>query len=518
MRPEAVAAPPGFTSILFPGPGRAPREAREPAFFPDLNLDQIVRAASSFAPGREIAPFFHTPLDAGDDIVFRQEVLRDLESQASRGAMEDFSRGMRAVREGLERADKLSFPHEKDRWFLAAAEAWCKAVEGLLAALREAGPASQGLRLLEDLLAGYLASPAYRALATDTRDVASALHAIRYGLLVEDARVTIRPCEGQEDYGATIERTFAKFRREPAKDYRVRFTSQPGMNHVEVAVLERVALLHPAPFRALSDFRLKHVDFQDERLVRFEEEVQFYLAWLSLTGRLRLAGLPFCYPEVSRTSKEVRCRGGYDLALALASSGKEATVVPNDFDLRWSERILVVSGPNQGGKTTFARMFGQAHYLAALGLTVPGVEARLFHFDRMFSHFETAEDVGSGNGRLRDDLVRMRGILEEASPDSIVIVNEVFSSTTLADAVLLGRRIMARLSGLDAIGVWVTFLHELASFDEKTVSVVCLVDPADPARRTWKLKRRPAGGPAHALLLAEKRRVTYALLKERIRG
>ena len=508
-----------FQSILAPA-GSADLgcvAAEPPPHFHDLHLDQIVAEIAKPWPEHDIAPFFHVALGDPDAIAYRQEVMRDLENGPRMQAVHSFCERMATVQTNLALVKKQSCAPEGERWHLAAVDAYGAAIVGLRQDLEASPPTSRGLQALQAYLSTIEHSTDFRSRAEEADQVRAGLATVRYSMLLQGDTVTVRADASEEDFSTAVKATFAKFRGGRVKDYRAKLPHHVGLNHIEARVLECVALLFRQPFAALSAFCKRHTTFIDPRVLRFNREVHFYIAVLGHLERFRRSGLPLCYPEVTRTSKQIAVHAAWDLALASKLLDQAAHVVCNDFALRDPQRIMVVTGPNNGGKTTFARMVGQVHYLGCLGCPVPGEQARLYHFDRLFTHFERQEDISTLRGKLQDDLVRIRQILDVATPASLIIMNEIFSSTTLQDAIFLGRKVLEQITALDALAVCVTFLAELSSFDAKTVSLVCTVDAADPAIRTFRLEQRPADGRAYALTIARKYRVTRQQLLERIR-
>jgi hypothetical protein len=509
-----------FHSILFETPedGTKADSVEAPDFFGDLNLDQIVAAIAASKGEYNLAPFFYVPLHDVDAVAFRHEVFQDLEDAGLFDDIKAFALSMHSVREHLAQLEKRYYERQKERWFLDAVDLYGDAVNRLVRDLAAAHLRSRGLLAFRDYLARYASSERFGSLVGEAKRLEAELSSIRYSALIRGARVEVRHYQGEPDYSAEVEATFERFHQGAVKAYTFTFSDSPEMNHIEAQILDGVAHLHPQTFAQLGNYRRTNDGFLDPTVVAFDREIQFYVSYLDRIAPLKKAGLNFCYPAVSDARKDVYAHQSFDLALAGKLLGEHATPVCNDFELKGPERILVVSGPNQGGKTTFARMFGQLHYLASLGCPVPGAQAQLYLADRIFAHFEREEELTNLRGKLEDDIVRIHGILEAATPRSLIIINEIFASTTLRDAIFLSKEIAASIMSLDLLGVWVTFLDEVATLSEKTVSMVSTVAPDNPAQRTFKIVRRPADGLAYAMAIAKKYRLTYDLVKERLRS
>lgn len=506
-------------SVLFARPeDRADNETQlPPEFFSDLNCDQIVEAITAKRDEYNLKPFFYACLSRIDAIEYRHEVMQDLERPGLCERVCAFAEQMRAVRSHLVQTEKMYYKEQKEAWFLDGIAIYCEVIEVFAAELAECDLRSRGVLAFRDYLINYSRAEHFKSMRAQAKKLKTKLADIEYCVLIKGNGFTVRKYEGEGDYSADVERTFHKFKQGAVKDYRVKFSVNPDMNHVEAKILEFVANLYPDLFQALAEFGASNRNFIDRTIAVFDREIQFYLSYLEYITPLRCAGLQFCYPAVSDSDQQVRSRDGFDLALAHKLIEQNLPVVCNDFHLQGRERIIVVSGPNQGGKTTFARAFGQLHYLAKLGCPVPGSEARLLLFDKLYTHFEREEKVENLRGKLEDDLLRIREIIDQTTPLSVVIMNEIFTSTTIQDEIFLGEKVMERLVKLRALCVWVTFVDELASFGPEIVSMVSTVVPENPALRTFKIVRRPADGLAYAMAIARRYELTYDMIKQRIR-
>lgn len=507
-----------FRSLLFSPQNPTEPPAAEADVLADLGLDQVFAAIAERDPDHDLMPFLVRPVDDADLLADRQAVFRALQTDSFRAVFESFAKAMHAYRQHFARTGKLRDFWQRQIGFFESAGLYRQAVDGLAATLAPHDPHAPLLEAFAQALENYRNGDPYQSLCADLDRLGTQIDRVHYFLLIHDGAIRISRYDGQANACAAISDLFARFRSDGIAATAHRFPDLLDMNHIEYAVLERVAELYPELFAEIDRFAKTHAGFADAGLLDADRDLNFYLAVQHHFAGLERAGLPICLPALSASDKRVAVQKGYDIALAGGAGDGTAAIVTNNFGLSAQDRMFVVTGPNQGGKTTFARTVGQLHFLAALGGPVTAESAKLFITDRIFTHFGRAERALSDQGRLMDDLNRIHAITEAASGRSLIVLNELFASTTAADALLLLGHIVDALTAIGGLAVIVTFLDEIAERGAPIVSLVAGVDPHDSSRRTFKIEQRPPDGKAYALSIAEKYGLTAGALTQRIRS
>jgi DNA mismatch repair ATPase MutS len=503
-----------FKSILWPDGEEVNIAVEDPDFFVDLNIHQIINGITAVYGDYNLRPIFETLPKSIDAVRYRQEIFKDLQNPDIVALLKDFSARMKNVYRRLSGIEGL-YEYQKQGWFLDASLLYFDTVTDLAVKLKNANLDSKGLILFRDYVQAYVESGIFREASEEATQVKASLSAVRYEMSIGSSRITVRKDRGRENYNEIVRQAFEKFGASQKQAGKIKRFNDPSMNTVEVSVLALIARLFPKEFGALVSFYDNHQGFIDSVVAQIYRELQFYISYLEYISPLRKMGLEFCIPEIG-TGRGIYCLQSFDLALAYKLSTSGSRVIANDFELSGDESTIVVTGPNNGGKTTFARSFGQAFFFAALGLPIPGKEAKLFLVDNIYTHFEKSEDPDNLRGKLEDDLVRMRKILDSATERSIIIINEMLSSTTSKDAIQIGRRIIELIRRKNSVCVYVTFLDEFAKV-QGVVSMVSQVDPSTPEIRTFKVTRSYPNGLAYARAIAEKYGLTYEKILGRIK-
>jgi hypothetical protein len=188
-------------------------------------------------------------------------------------------------------------------------------------------------------------------------------------------------------------------------------------------------------------------------------EVGFYICCLNLRDLLAGKGEPTCLPDPRpASSPSLSARGLYDVALSL-SMGQRA--VGNDLAAD-GRSLLVITGANRGGKSTFLRGLGLSQLMMQAGMFV-GAEAFAADIrDRVFTHFKREEDVELKSGKLDEELGRMSWIVDRLTPGSMVLLNESFASTNEREGSEIGRQITHALLEAGVKVGYVTHMFDLA--------------------------------------------------------
>lgn len=284
----------------------------------------------------------------------------------------------------------------------------------------------------------------------------------------------------------------------PARGWRDRL---PGRNRAAYSFT--VPDRDEAGARALSDLTSRAVNDTANALAQsadhvkdffrlLRDELAFYLGCLNLRTRLIAGGRPVCYPAPAAAGADrLNARGLYDASLALTLDGP---VTGNDAAAD-GRRLIMVTGANQGGKSTFLRAVGQAQLMLQAGMFVPATELTGSVCTGVFTHYKREEDATMQRGKLDEELDRMSAIADRIRPGGLLLCNESFASTNEREGSQIAREVIRAMTKAGIRVAFVTHLYDLAesihaSGDNRVLFLRAQREP--DGSRTYRL---PEGAP-----------------------
>lgn len=565
--PPAPNLPP--ISLLWPPAEDAPR-ALAPRLgeqtATDLDLDTTVRAlTAAHGHAREIRAILLHLCDDPAVIRYRQDVIDDLLAHP------ELARGLEDLLPRLAELNQYRFalrpgqtPLHEVVWRVGQLEAYVECVQGLRAIFSAVDGAlrAEAWQRLREQVERIGADPLFQTLDAELPELVASVRSIASVTIGVNLDDQLRPVEatllavnrkkfrgmsasllgtlfGKNAPGAEWE-GIAPLHSVPQKAAATPFGAAVGVdldNPMLYPLFRDLANVLKQTSRPVASALQRYVHVSSRALGDLAGELAFYLGAVALVARLRAAGLALCRPEILPPEARVCVASGtanLNLALRLLAADPQAdlaeTLVPNDVRFDDAGRVFILTGPNQGGKTTYTQGAGLLHVLAQAGLPVPGTAAQISPVDGIFTHFPLEEQPESGAGRLGEEAARLNALFERATRHSLVLLNESLASTSFSESLYLARDVVRILRLLGVRALYATHLHELAADvdalnadpgGESTVaSLVSLAAPAQdggPVRQTYRIVPGPPRGMSYARDIAARYGISFDQLADLLR-
>ena len=260
--------------------------------------------------------------------------------------------------------------------------------------------------------------------------------------------------------------------------------------------------------RALSELRDRGINLAANALAQSTDhilsffnmlrtELAFYVGCLNLYEQLAQERGPTCFPvPLARGQRTHSFEGLYDVCLALKLDQR---IVGNDANAD-NKDLVIITGANRGGKSTFLRSVGLAQLMMQCGMFVPAKSFSSDVRDGIFTHFKREEDATLKSGKLDEELSRMSGIVDHLTPDSMLLFNESFAATNEREGSEIARQIISALLEKGIKVFFVTHLYELARglYEKRMENALFL-----------RAERKPDGGRTFRIIEGEPLQTSY---------
>jgi DNA mismatch repair ATPase MutS len=221
---------------------------------------------------------------------------------------------------------------------------------------------------------------------------------------------------------------------------------------------------------------------------QLQTELAFYIGCMNLQEQLSYINEPFCFPGFRKTEERIyEASGLYDISLALNMQQK---IIDNNL-YTGAKNLILITGANQGGKSTFLRSIGLAQLMMRAGMFVAAGSFSTNLASQVFTHFKREEDNKMKSGKLDEELSRMDEIITHITPDTLLLFNESFAATNEREGSEIAIQIVTALVEKNFTIFFVTHLYQFAHHFFETAkekSVFLLAERQDNRNRTFKLK------------------------------
>ena len=474
--------------------------------FTDLNLDQVLDKVCE-GWDEDVRSLYSSFPSCKEEEDYRRAIYEDVRNDSVYSALFNYHAG---IKNRLEYASKIDNAYElvqKRVWFLRVIYTYVSSIETLDAELKKAAPKSEGLKAFSSFLSSYISDAYFKKLSSDATSLWKQLCDFHVVLTYDRGQFTLTDGTAPGAYEKFLKELFPDQRRA----FDNPFTDTEYYSDLEAEIVRLFTRKNKEFFKDLEAFCKEYPVVENRELTVIESEMVYYLAFVSFERYMKRQGFVMSMPSVS--DDKLSAENLYDLALALTNSEIGKKVVPNALMLSGDESFFVLTGPNQGGKTTYGRSLGQLIWLSKMGFSVPADKASVPYFTDLCTHFSVEESADSGRGKLMDELQRLKPIMDESKDGAFVVINELFTTAANFDAIEMGQRVLRKLISKKCKGIYVTHLGELTETGDGVVSLIADVD--ESGNQTFEIRRSMPVDVNTVNRLVVKYRLTYDQLKER---
>ncbi len=248
--------------------------------------------------------------------------------------------------------------------------------------------------------------------------------------------------------------------------------------------------------------------FNDKNILFFLlllHELKFIRYCMDFIGCLQVLNLPICIPKVC--PMEEKCFTAnriYNPVVAIKNADINKKTIYNDISFSSGGELLIMTGPNRGGKSVFLNAVGITQFMFQLGLPVPAASAALSPVSGIYTHYPRTGETFD-KGRFGEECARLQEILQKIDEFSMVLFDETLSGTGAYEASLIGKEVITAMAVIGTRGIFATHLHDLANKKDEINSeenlkskIDNLIVGVEEGERTYKIHRGVPDGKSYA--------------------